>query len=527
MKTIASNSKQNKTWSIWNGRSKVNQHSLDKNRQPNEGTQQIETGKHRLPSNNRNVQQSTNKQKSSSNTKYSLHRKPTTMKLAPPGIFAQKSSSRTTNMTQKYSSSLPTKTQFKVASGSSSSGHAIRKNVISTSVRPQGNLKWTKNKTKPEVDYSTSSEESKELSCKTPSKYHLSSASTGRKAIAKAASLPTLSAANTRKTVPLPNSHKSISKTASLSHLDNLKISQSILDQRTSSQQRPSYPLTKTTSLPIRSSRVVCLPKNQNTNLINTNTSSVLQSSTSLDRIVKLPKSHATSSDVFNNNFTNTRQLEVNQRRVTLPKSLGIASTVSNKLGKTNPSSSTISKGAKLKWRRRSSSYLKNDLLSKNNRSKNLFGNKLQAKIALKTTWKKTRPTFIRLKRTVPTLRANYPRTRAGQISKNTKVRKIHSPYTRAILQSRNLPRRSRLKWSKSLHASSSSVKNNPAIVKSKPKFAHNSRFSLKRRKSSEGKSLGGYAQGSSRVHSTTEYIKKVRLQNQGFVARSVMDSLA
>ena len=114
-----------------------------------------------------------------------------------------------------------------------------------------------------------------------------------------------------------------------------------------------------------------------------------------------------------------------------------------------------------------------------------------------------------------------HSRTTVTHRSKSKHV--FQSQYTKNILQSRTIPRRSRLKWSKSLSQSSLSTKNDQTVVRSiQAKFAHKSRFCLKRRKSSEGKVFGRSKNNLDSHRLRNGAISKIKSQNKGFVARLV-----
>ena len=565
VKNIIPNSKQNKTWTRWKSESALNKSNLDQNKQPSQrgqGHEIIKSPLSRTVQNvegNSNVQQSTNQQKSNPSMKYKLHtRKLTSTKSAIDGRASKTTVLTKTPLTR---SSSVTKTPFKMVARAPSSRHSITEQSSGTLRQPKGNLTWTKNEKKStQIENLKSTEENKMVSSntKTLTKNPLLNSFKSGKPFRKTKSLSTIinrhscsSHLNTtpstldRRTVVLPKSAKPLTKATSLHPLcssDSNKTSTS--DQRTVALPKASKPLTKTMNFPTavaRNSlnshsnsiststtldrRAEYLPKSQKTasNVVNNTNISTAKSTTSLNRgLVHSPKSHILTNSKVINNTSNSRvqsTTSLDRRTATLPKSHRTPLKVSTETTKRNVPNVTITKGAKLKWRRKSASQLRNDSVSKNPRSKNLFGKELQTRIALKAKWRKAKTSSTTLRKAVSS--AGHSRISVNRIPKTAKSKGVfHSPYTKNILQSRTIPRRSRLKWSKSLSQSNLNTKSDQPAVRSKAKFAHNSRFCLKRRKSIEGKASGVNRDylGSSPVKTGT----KVTSQHKGFVARLV-----
>jgi hypothetical protein len=564
VKNIIPNSKQNKTWTRWKSESALNKSNLDQNKQPSQRGQGHEIVKSPLSrtvqnvEGNSNVQQSTNQQKSNPSMKYKLHtRKLTSTKSAIDGHASKTTVLTKTPLTR---SSSVTKTPFKMVARATSR-HSITEQSSGALRQPKGNLTWTKNEKKStQIENLKSTEENKMVSSntKTLTKNPLLNSFKSGKPFRKTKSLSTIinrhsssSHLNTtpstldRRTVVLPKSAKPLPKATSLHPLcssDSNNTSTS--DQRTVALPKASKPLTKTMSFStamVRNSlnshsnsiststtldrRAEYLPKSQRTasNVVNNSNISTAKSTSSLNRrLVHSPKSQILTNSKVLNNTSNSRvqsTTSLDRRTATLPKSHRTPLKVSTQATKSNVPNATITKGAKLKWRRKSASQLRNDSVSKNPRSKNLFGKELQTRIALKAKWRKAKTSSTTLRKAVSS--AGHSRISVNRIPKNAKSKGVfHSPYTKNILQSRTIPRRSRLKWSKSLSQSNLNTKSDQPAVRSKAKFAHNSRFCLKRRKSIEGK-----ASGVSRDYLDSSPVKtgaKVTSQHKGFVARLV-----
>ena len=560
------NSKQNKSWSRWKSESAQNKDQLDQNKQPSQRGHINQIVNHGLSRNSQNVkldnnvQQARNQQKSNSSIKYKLQRKLTSAKSAPT-IYGYASSSKTTVPTKPplAGSGSVTKAPFKMVVTPSSSGHSIREQTSTILRKAKGNLRWTKNeKISPQIQdlKSTEGNEVGSTNTKTVTKNPFSSSLISSKAVT---SLPntinkhsssshfnTSSKSNRNTvTVTFPKSGKPLTKDTSVPSSSSSDSKNPLTsDRRTVALPKASNSPTKTTSLsttltknsPSSHSntasssspldrRVVHLPKkHQTTSKVLTNIGRA-QSTTSLDRrIIHLPKSQITNSKALVNNTSKNgvqSTTSLDRRAVTLPKSLGTTSKVSSQITKSKVPNATVSKGAKLKWRRKSASQLRSDSLSKNPRSKSLFGNQLQSRIALKAKWRKADSTTLR--RAVSSTGIRHSRTTVTPVPKCV----FHSQHTKNILQPRTIPRRSRLKWSKSPSHSTLSTKSDQLVVRrSKAKFAHNSRFCLKRRKSSEEKvyRVNGHYLNSS--HFRTGAINKVKPQNKGFVARLVLELL-
>ncbi|CAB4008043.1 zinc finger CCCH domain-containing 3-like, partial [Paramuricea clavata] len=556
VKNIIPNSKQNKTWTRWKSESALNKSNLNQNKQPSQRGHGHEIVKSQLSrtvhnvEGNSNVQQSTNQQKSNPSMKYKLHTRKLTSTKSASAIDGHASKTTVLTKTPLTSSSSVTKTPFKMVARAPSSRHSITKQSSGTLRQPKGNLTWTKNEKKStQIENLKSTEENKMVSSntKTLTKNPLLNSFKSGKPFRKTKSLSTIinrpsssSHLNTtpstldRRTVVSLKSAKPLTKATSLHPLrssDSNKTSTS--DQRTVALPKASKPLTKTMSFHSNSiststtldRRAEYLPKSQKTasNVVNNSNISTAKSTTgtSLNRgVVHLPRSHIlTNSKVLNNTSNSHVQstTSLDRRTTTLPKSHRTPLKVSTETTKSNVPNATITKGAKLKWRRKSASQLRNDSVSKNPRSKNLFGKELQTRIALKAKWRKAKTSSTTLRKAVSS--AGHSRISVNRIPKNAKSKGVfHSPYTKNILQSRTIPRRSRLKWSKSLSQSNLNMKSDQPAVRSKAKFAHNSRFCLKRRKSIEGKVSGVNTDylGSSPVKTGA----KVTSQNKGFVAR-------
>ncbi len=561
------NSKQNKSWSRWKSESAQNKNQLDQNKQPSQRRDVNQIVNHGLSGNSQNVkvhnnvQQVRNQQKSNSSMKYKLQRKLTSAKSAPT-IYGYASSSKTTVPTKPplAGSGSVTKAPFKMVVTPSSSGHSMKEQKSTILRKPKGNLRWKKNeKISPQIQDLKSTEGNKveSTTAKTLTKNPFSSSLISSKAVT---SLPntinkhsssshfnTSSKSNrSTVTVTLPKSGKPLTKDTSVPSSSSSDSKNPLTsDRRTVALPKASNSPTKTTSIPTTLTknspsshsntassnspldrRVVHLPKKHQTTskVLNTTNTGTAQSTTSLDRrIIHLPKSQITNSKALVNNTSKNgvqSTTSLDRRAVTLPKSLGTTSKVSSQITKSKVPNATVSKGAKLKWRRKSASQLRSDSLSKNPRSKSLFGNQLQSRIALKAKWRKADSTTLR--RAVSSTGIRHSRTTVTPVPK----RVFHSQHTKNILQPRTIPRRSRLKWSKSPSHSTLSTKSDQLVVRrSKAKFAHNSRFCLKRRKSSEGKvyRVNGHYLNSS--HFRTGAINKVKPQNKGFVARLVLSS--
>ena len=142
----------------------------------------------------------------------------------------------------------------------------------------------------------------------------------------------------------------------------------------------------------------------------------------------------------------------------------------------------------------------------------NSLGDDLQTRLALKAKYQ----SGGRAKRSSTMLRKT-----TRNIYSKTSGNRIHS-YTKNIIfkSQQTVPRRSKLKWSKSLSGTNLRSKSEELPVR-KTRFAHNSRFSLKRRKSEEGKLSGGHLHVR-RIQQRSRAISRFKLQNKGFVARLV-----
>jgi hypothetical protein len=481
---------------------------------------------------NNNAQQLRSQQKHP-DMNYRLHRKLTSSKSAP-SPHGETSSSKTTvaaKPQQAGSHSVP-KTSFKMIARPSSGGQ-------SNSMHQNCNLRWTKD----------------EKLGKSQKQGFISKTTRGK--------VMPMNPKNLTKN-PLPSSSKPLIKTASLSSLNQHSSSVRKVVPPTASK-----PLTKATRVPLlpttdsnhtstSNKRIVTLPKASQPHgkttilskiLSRASPSRVTSRSPTLNRsVVNLPKS---TSNVINNNnigVAHSTTTSLDRRIVHVPKTIShspskssiqsstwldrrttLALTPSNKSTRTtknNLPNAPVSKGAKLKWRRKSVTQVSNDSSSKNPKSKDLFGNELQTRIALKAKWRKVKANSTTLKTTVSGSRYRHSKAAGGhQATKGKQV--FRSQHTKDILQSRTIPRRSRLKWSKTLSQSNLSTENDQSVVRRiQAKFAHKSRFSLKRKKSSEGMVCGIRRNHLQWSRVRTGAIHKFRSQNKGFVARLVEDTM-
>ena len=565
MKNIP-NPKQNKTWSRWKSETALIKSDL------NESKHLSQDGRRNLCINggsSRNVKtmksysnvEQSNQQKGSPSMKDKLHTKLTSTKSAPTVSYGHPSSSKATAkalVRAKPVAKSPSKMVVRTPKQ-----HLIKDQLYATLRQPNSNLRWTKNDKTPQMQGLKSSGTNKVISLnhKTATKWSSSNSyqpskpnSTTRhfsNAVYTGSSGSHMATtSNVNRTVVLPNSGKPLKKATSVSVLPSSSSdsnSSSILKQRTVALPKSIKPLAKSISLPTGTTRdligslpnvnstssashrrVVHLPKNHkpiSKVIYNPNTN--VQASTSLDRrTVNLPRNKNTNSKVLNNTSKNSAQLptSLDRRTTALPKSHRISSRVS--ITKSSMPNATVSKGAKLKWRRKSASQLRTDSSSKNSRSKNLLGNAVQTRMALKSKWQKAKARPTTLRKTGSISKINHPNAKVIHLPNNRKSKVvIRSPYTKSICQSGNIAKRSKLKWSKTLSQSSLKTQSEQAAVRSTPRFLHKSRFCVKRRKSSEEKvsGIGGrFVQGTSRVELRTGLIRKIKSQNKGFVARLV-----
>ena len=534
-----------------------------------------------------NVQQS-NQQKSDPSMKYKLHRTLTSTKSAPTSPYGQPSSSKTTvqakpplmshNLVAKTASlgqlsikdqpatlRQPNSNSKWIKNDKTQKIQGLKSSGTSKMLIPSHKASTKHPPTNPYQLRKTHSITRHFSNADSSSAYIATTSKVNRtvvlpnsgKPLAKASSLsvPSSSSSNSnssstvnKRSVVLPNSGKPLAKASSLRFLplsiNDLKSS-STVNQRAAALPKSMKPVAKTISLPAgttrdtlsslpshssSSRRVIHLPKNHRPiSRIIFNPHANVQRSTSLDnRTIHLPKTKNAHSKVLNNTSKNITQptTSLHQRITALPKSHQI-SPRGISVNKSRIPDATVSKGAKLKWRRKSASELRTDSSSKNMRSQNLLGNAQQARIALKSRWPRTNARLSStLKKTSSMSRINNLNAKVFRSPKNEKSKVvIRSSYTKSICQSRNVPKRSRLKWSKILSQSNLSTESNEAAVRSKPRFLHKSRFCLRRRKSSEGKVYGmggGFAQGINRVPPKTGLIRKIKPQNKGFFARLV-----
>ena len=568
MKNIP-NPKQNKTWSRWKSETALIKSNLNKSKHSSQDGRRnlcINGGSSRNVKTMKsysNVEQS-NQQKGSPSMKYKLHTKLTSTKSAPTVSYGHPSSSKATALTKpplvranpvaKSPSKMVVRTPKR---------HLIKDQLHATLRQPNSNLRWTKNDKTPQMQGLKSSDTNKVVSLnhKTATKWPSSNSyqpskpySTTRhfsNAVYTASSGSHMATtSNVNRTVVLPNSGKPLKKATSVSVLPSTSSDSNSslkLKQRTVALPKSIKPLAKSISLPTGTTRdllgslpnanstssashrrVVHLPKNHkpiSKVIYNPNTNA--QGSTSLDRrTVNLPRNKNTNSKVLNNTSKNSAQLttSLDRRTTAFPKSHLISSRVS--ITKSSMPNATVSKGAKLKWRRKSASQLRTDFSSKNSRSKNLLGNAVQTRMALKSKWQKAKVRPTTLRKTGSISKINHPNAKVIHLPNNRKSKVvIRSPYTKSICQSGNIAKRSKLKWSKTLSQSNLRTQSEQAAVRSTPRFLHKSRFCVKRRKSSEEKvsGIGGrFVHGTSRVELRTGLIRKIKSQNKGFVARLV-----
>lgn len=243
--------------------------------------------------------------------------------------------------------------------------------------------------------------------------------------------------------------------------------------------------------------------RGRNSKLVNNISNNCFESSTAFPRKTStFPKSHGSNSKPVKSTVfldQTTMNLRLNKRINSTPTA------------------------AKLKWRRKSVSQMTGDSSAKHQpRSKNLFGNELETRLALKAKWRKPIVSSTPLTKAVSSDR----KTLLNHSLMHTKSKGVYdSRHTKASIQSQALPRRSRLKWTKSVSQSNLRLRSDDdKDVKSKSRFAYNSRFSLKRRRSSEGKAsyVSGSYLGVNRAHIKTGAVNKVRLPSKGFFARLV-----
>ena len=487
---------------------------------------------------NNNAQQLRSQQKHP-DMKYRLHRKLTSSKSAP-SPHGQSSSSKTTvpAKPQQAGSHTVPKTSFKMIARPCSGGQ-------SNSMHQNGNLRWTRDEKlgksqKQGFISKTTGDKVVPMNPKNLTKNPLPSSS---KPLIKTASLSSLNqhSSSVRKVVP-PTASKPLTKATSVPPLpitDSNHTSTS--NQRIVALPKASQPHGKTTILskilsraspsrvtsrsPTLNRSVVNLPKSTS-NVINNNNIGVVHSATTSSdrRIVHVPKSNPINSTVLHSPSKSSVQSSTwLDRRTTLPLT---PSNKSTRTTKNNLPNVPVSKGAKLKWRRKSVTQVNHDSSSKNPKSKNLFGNELQTRIALKAKWRKVKASSTTLKTTVSSSRYRHSKPAVGhQATKGKQV--FRSQHTKNILQSRTIPRRSRLKWSKTLSQSNLSTENDQSVVRrNQAKFAHKSRFSLKRKKSSEGMVCGLRRNHLQWSRVRTGAIHKFRSQNKGFVARLVEDTM-
>ena len=536
-----------------------------------------------------NVQQS-NQQKSNPSMKYKLHRKLTSTKSAPTSPHGQPSSSKTTvqakpplmshNLVAKTTSlgQLSIKDQPATLRQPNSNSKWIKNDKTEKiqGLKSSGTSKMllpshkASTKHPPTNPYQLRKSHSitRHFSNADSSTAYIASTSkvdrtvvlpNSGKPLAKASSLSVLSSSSSNsnssstvneRSVVLPKSGKPLAKALSLrvlpSFTNDLKSSSSTVNQRAAALPKSIKPLAKTISLPAgttrdtgmlsslpsqssSSTRVIHFPKNHRPiSRIIFNPHGNVQRSTSLDyRTIHLPKTKNTHSKVLNNTSNNITPptTSLHQKITALPKSHQI-SPRGLSVNKSRIPNTTVSKGAKLKWRRKSASELRTDSSGKNLRSQNSLGNAQQTRIALKSRWPRTKARPSCTLRKTSMSRINNLNAKVVRSPKNEKGKVvIRSSYTKSICQSRNIPKRSRLKWSKILSQSNLSTESNGAAVRSKPRFLHKSRFCLRRRKSSEGKvyAMGGsFVQGINRVPPKTGLIRKIKPQNKGFFARLV-----
>ena len=460
----------------------------------------------------------TNQQKSHTITKYRLNRNLVSSKSAPPSIYRITSSLKKPDknvLSQTSNPSFATNTPFKMV-GRASSGNSKQQASATLIEQRIGNLKWAKNNSG--LHLSRLESENKRGQSMTK---HLSSIHSWA------------SSKSDKRTIVLPDAARPLRKTTSAAATitrrpsatgtPNGRVVVLPKNYRAATPTLPARAAKDTTTL-IRS--VANVPKMYNTSskaLTSMNKDTVPTSALANRRIVNLSKSHKSSSNLTS--FTDISRLRTvpgNTRKIAVK---GATSLDKRPLPRANPrvgaattnsvQSSAVSKGAKLKWRRKSAGQLTNDAAVKNTRSKNLHGNELQTRLALKSKWRKTGPVSFTRKKAISNARSRHSRADL-----------VYTRHAKDILHSRTMPhpKHSSLKWSKSSSQASLFGKSDLSSARTvKPRFAHNSRFSLKRRRSSDGgKVLAGDYLGSSRVHYRTGAIGKVKSQNTGFLARWV-----
>ncbi|XP_028409994.1 zinc finger CCCH domain-containing protein 3-like isoform X2 [Dendronephthya gigantea] len=536
---VIPNPKENKTWSRWKTGSRQFNH-----KEQNTGSAQIVLDNRKLSSNNKTVQSShrlrnsyvitrqnskhnvtaskndskilhipnskttslsyippiTNQPKSHVATKYRLHRNPVLSKSAPPLIPLTSSMKKPDKnvLSETSGPSSATNTPLKMI-GRTSNGYSKQQSSATLTKQRIGNFKWAKIESHSPLNVSRSKTENKREQSVTK---HVSSAH------------PRTTLTPVERTIVLP---KPLRKTTCLTATPEERVV--VLPKSDRAAPTLTGRATKSTNTSIRS--LANVPKTYTTSskaLTGMNEDTVPTSAFANRRVVNLRKRQKSSSKLTSStDASNVRTVSGNTRKVAVKGSTSLdrrpLPTTNPRLGTYTLQSSAVSKGAKLKWRRKSASQLTNDPAGKNTRSKNLHGNELQTRLALKSKWRKAEPVSLTRKKVISI--ANNRHSRADL---------LHTRHAKNMPSLRTVPhlRRSNLKWSKSSSQTSLLQRSEQSSSKSdKPKFVHNSRFSLRRRRSSDGrKVLAGDYLGSRRVHYRTGAIGKVKSQNKGFLAR-------